>query len=106
MRFKPFVACAAGIFAASLLTFLDPCAVAQDIPRPVIPATVLNVTNYGALGDGTTTNTAAIQHAIDAASTAGGGTVLIPDGRFLTGPFTLASHINLHLADGARHSHH
>jgi polygalacturonase len=42
-------------------------------------------------------NTAAIQKTIDAASAAGGGTVLIPAGRFLTGPLTLASQINLHL---------
>ena len=46
-------------------------------------------------------NTAAIQKTIDAASAAGGGIVLVPEGNFLTGPFTLASQINLHLAKGA-----
>ena len=46
-------------------------------------------------------NTAAIQKTIDTASAAGGGTVLVPAGKFLTKPFTLASSINLHLAKDA-----
>ena len=46
-------------------------------------------------------NTIAIQKTIDTASKDGGGVVLIPEGRFLTGPFTLASRINLHLVKGA-----
>ncbi len=59
------------------------------------------MTDYGAVGDGQTMNTIAIQKTIDAASKAGGGIVLIPEGKFLTGPFTLASRINLHLTSGA-----
>jgi polygalacturonase len=74
---------------------------AQSIPLPVIPGATFNVTNYGAIGDGKTMNTAAVQKTIDTAAAAGGGTVLVPAGRFLTGPLTLASRINLHLAKGA-----
>ena len=74
---------------------------AQDIPLPVIPPAVFNITNYGAIGDGTTLNTAAIQKTIDACSAAGGGTVLVPAGKFLFSPITLASSINLHLDRGA-----
>jgi polygalacturonase len=74
---------------------------AQNPPLPVIPTNTFNVTQYGAVGDGTTMNTAAIQKTVDAASAAGGGIVLIPEGKFLTGPFTLASRINLQLASGA-----
>jgi len=74
---------------------------AQTIPLPVIPNVTFNVTNYGAVGDGKTMNTGALQRTIDAAAAAGGGTVLIPAGKFLTGPFTLASSINLHLARNA-----
>ncbi|HKI70079.1 MAG TPA: glycoside hydrolase family 28 protein, partial [Verrucomicrobiae bacterium] len=70
-------------------------------PLPVIPHTTFNVTNYGAFGDGKTLDTAAIQKTIDAASAGGGGTVEVPAGKFLTGPFMLASRINLHLARGA-----
>lgn len=43
---------------------------------------VFNVLDYGAVGDGTTDDTAAIQAAIDAADTAGGGTVILPAGTF------------------------
>jgi polygalacturonase len=60
-----------------------------------------DVQQFGAVSDGKTLDTVAIQKTIDAASAAGGGTVVIPAGRFLTGPFTLASRINLHLAAGA-----
>jgi polygalacturonase len=74
---------------------------AQNPPLPVIPKAMFNITNYGAVGDGKTLNSAALQKAIDAATAAGGGTVLVPAGRFLTGPFTLASRINLHLAENA-----
>ena len=70
-------------------------------PLPVIPSNSFNVTNYGAVGDGLTTNTAAIQSAINAASTAGGGTVEIPAGTFLSGPLTMKNSINLQIETGA-----
>ena len=73
----------------------------QDIPLPVIPDAVFNVTNYAAIGDGRTPDTAAIQKTIDACSAAGGGTVLVPAGNFPAMPFKLASSINLHLDKGA-----
>jgi polygalacturonase len=74
---------------------------AQSPALPLIPTNTFPVTQYGAVGDGETINTAAIQKTIDAASKAGGGIVLIPEGKFLTGPFMLASRINLHLVKGA-----
>jgi len=74
---------------------------AQNIPLPVIPPAVFNITNYGAIGDGRTLNTVAIQKTIQACSAAGGGTVLVPAGNFLFGPIVLASSLNLHLDQGA-----
>ena len=85
--------CLAAIFG----TMFGFCGQARDIPLPVIPSAVFNITNYGAVGDGATLDAAAIQKAIDACSAAGGGTVMVPAGNFLTMPFKLVSRINLHL---------
>jgi hypothetical protein len=53
------------------------------LPRPRVRA---NVRQFGAIGDGVTDSTAAINAAIDAVGRAGGGTVLVPAGRyFLSG---------------------
>ncbi len=70
---------------------------------PTIPPGVFNVTSYGAIGDGVTTNTSAISNAIVAASTAGGGTVEIPAaaGAYLCGPLILRNSINLQIDSGA-----
>ncbi len=55
---------------------------------------VYNVKDYGAVGNGTTNDTAAIQAAMDAALAAGGGTVYFPAGTYrLTTTLTLKSHI-------------
>ena len=43
--------------------------------------------------------TDAINRAIEACSSQGGGTVLVPDGEFLTAPIRLKSNVNLHLSD-------
>jgi polygalacturonase len=63
---------------------------------------VYNVLDYGAKGDGTNDDTAAVQKAIDTCGTAGGGQVLLPSGKiFLTGALTLCSGIDFHLANSA-----
>ncbi len=68
---------------------------------PRFPGRHFDIMRYGAVADAKTVNTAAIQKAIDACALAGGGEVIIPKGRFLTGPITLKSNVNLHLAGGA-----
>lgn len=60
-----------------------------------------NIIDYGAIADGTTNNTKAIQAAIDAASKAKGGKVFFPKGRFLTGSIEMKSDVNIYLEDGA-----
>jgi polygalacturonase len=59
------------------------------------------VTRFGAVGDGRTAATGALQQAIDACGAAGGGTVLVPAGRYLSGALTLRSHVHLELSAGA-----
>lgn len=58
-----------------------------------------NVRDYGAKGDGTTKNTAAIQQAIDAAAKAA-GTVVFPTGTYLTGAVFVKSGVTLKLDKG------
>ena len=74
-------------------------------PLPVVPITNFVVTAFGAVGDGLTNNATAIQNTINAAATAGGGTVEIPANgtlsTYLSGPITLASSINLQIDAGA-----
>src|SRR5277367_2476024 len=61
----------------------------------------LNIRDCGALGDGATNCTAAIQRAIDRCAAAGGGTVLIPAGQFVSGSLWMRSHVSLFLDSGA-----
>ncbi|KQS36796.1 glycoside hydrolase family 28 protein [Pedobacter sp. Leaf194] len=63
---------------------------------------IFNVVTYGAVGDGKTLNTLAIQKAIDAASiTKSGGRVFFPKGQFLTGSIELKSNVDLYLSEGS-----
>lgn len=62
---------------------------------------IFNVRNFGAVGDGETKDTAAIQAAIDAAAAAGGGEVRVPAGRYVTGTLYLKSHVDFNVCAGA-----
>jgi polygalacturonase len=65
-------------------------------------AVPFDVRQTGAVGDGSALNTAAIQATIDRCAAAGGGTVVVPKGDFLTGPLFLKPRVNLELSEGAR----
>ena len=60
-----------------------------------------NVRDFGAAGDGKTLDSPAIDRAIDAAAQAGGGTVLVPAGTYLSGSIHLQSNIHLLIDAGA-----
>jgi len=74
------------------------CVLGQAAPAP---SGVCSVRQYGAVGDGKTLDTAAFRNAITACTKAGGGEVLVPPGRYLTGTIRLASNITLQLDAGA-----
>jgi hypothetical protein len=61
----------------------------------------VDISAYGAVGDGTTLNTSAIQNAIDACYKSGGGKVIVPSGVFLTGTIALNDNVTLQLNKGA-----
>lgn len=60
-----------------------------------------NVLDYGAINDGKTINTKAIQKAVDDCAAKGGGVVYFPAGRFISGTIVLKSYVTLHLGTGA-----
>jgi polygalacturonase len=62
---------------------------------------IYNVRDFGAKGDGTTLDSPAINKAIDAAALAGGGTVRLPAGTYLSTSIHLKSNIALYIDQGA-----
>ncbi len=60
-----------------------------------------NVMDYGAVADGKTVTTAAIQKAIDAAYENGGGCVVVPQGNYLTGALFFKNGVDLNINEGA-----
>jgi DNA sulfur modification protein DndE len=91
-----------------LAKYLKPSAFKEkfafELPKiytPHFKRDTFNIINYGAIADGMTLNSAAINKAIDECAKQGGGTVLIPQGSYVTGPIIMKSNINLHLAKGA-----
>ncbi|WP_433170307.1 glycoside hydrolase family 28 protein [Actinoallomurus sp. CA-150999] len=83
----------------------DPWSVADRIvrttPRPRIPNRRVDVTKYGAVGDGKTDCTKAFAAAIGDLAGKGGGRVVVPPGRYLTGSIHWESRIDLHVEKGA-----
>jgi alpha-L-rhamnosidase len=63
--------------------------------------TRISILEGGAVGDGVTLCTTSIQKTIDQVAVAGGGTVVVPKGVFLTGALFLKPTVNLYLDDGA-----
>ncbi|RDE07215.1 glycoside hydrolase family 28 protein [Sphingomonas aracearum] len=72
---------------------------AAALPFPAHAARLVNVRDHGARGDGRTLDTDALNAAIAAA--AGGGTVIVPAGRYLCFSIRLQSGVTIQLATGA-----
>ena len=70
-------------------------------PAPAAATAEVPITQFGAVGDGSTLNTKAIQSTIDHVASEGGGTVIVPKGVFLSGAVFLKPIVSLHLEEGA-----
>ncbi len=88
-----------GLFAALLAKLVTKRGFAQKTPGAA--RLILNVRDFGATGDGTTKDTAAIQNALDRCGVLGGGDVLFPAGAYLSGAIALRSNTTLRLAENA-----
>ncbi|MBC3765492.1 glycoside hydrolase family 28 protein [Neptunicella marina] len=69
----------------------------HQLGAPTIPRREFNLDEYGAKGDGLFKNTQVFEAAIKACAAAGGGRVIVPKGRYLTGAIELTSNVELHL---------
>jgi polygalacturonase len=81
--------------------WVEAAAILRRIVPPTFPDRTFDVTRFGASARSDVDQTAAIRAAIAACAAAGGGRVVVPAGRFVTGPIVLRSNVNLHLQDGA-----
>ncbi|MDR2916182.1 MAG: right-handed parallel beta-helix repeat-containing protein [Tannerella sp.] len=68
---------------------------------PALQAKDYNIKNFGAKGNGKNLDSPAIQKAIDACTAAGGGTVVIPEGTYLSATIIIKDNVTLRLDDGA-----
>jgi polygalacturonase len=90
--------CAAAKVWCSGLVILAFC---SGVASLASPSGTFDVRESGAKGDGNTFDTAAIQAALDACRTAGGGTVVFPPGTYLSKPLTIRNKTTILLKAGA-----
>jgi polygalacturonase len=76
-------------------------AILAQIKAPTFAAKDFLITDFGAKGDSVTDCTQAFAKAITACNAAGGGRVVVPAGKFSTGPIHLKSNVNLHVSKDA-----
>jgi hypothetical protein len=79
----------------------DPPFPIPEFKPPAIPDRQLDIRNFGATEGGEKSSTAAIHAAIESAAGSGGGVIIIPPGKWLTGPIELQSNIELRIEQGA-----
>ena len=91
LAFLPLSSIAASVCAVAARSTATQIGPEQKDPG----ARFYNIADFGAIGDGATVNTVAIQKAIDTCAHENGGTVLVPAGDFVTGTIELKSNITL-----------
>jgi polygalacturonase len=83
------------------VTWATAAIILDSITPPVFPDRTYSITDFGAVSDGKSDCTEAINKAITACHNDSGGRVIVPEGRYITGAVHLKSHVNLHLEKGA-----
>ena len=73
----------------------------EQVQEIVIPDYTVTLTDFGAVGDGKTDCSEAFAQALKHLKKQGGGHLIVPNGRWLTGPIKLISNFDLHLEDQA-----
>jgi len=92
----------ASVGASLLATNAQSAEPSSASPENSLGARVYNIRDFGAKGDGTTLDTAALQSAIDACNKDHGGTVLVPAGVFVIGTVEIKSNVTLHISAGGK----
>jgi polygalacturonase len=104
MQQRRFPSSYRGVGVASQVLLALAVALTMRTAAAEVHADLCSPLTYGAVGDGVTDNTSAIQSAINACAKAGGGTVRLPlvsgHGNYLTSPIALASHVRLLIDKG------
>lgn len=92
-------------FAATALMTSPAAALAHvsaaQAPKGPAVMPFFSVRDFGAIADGKTLCTAAMQKAVDTCAAEGGGNVVVPTGRYLTGPIFLKSNVHVEILAGA-----
>jgi polygalacturonase len=86
--------------AASAAYAIPALGAAKKAAAPPLSPILFDVRTFGATGDGKTIDSPAINKAIEAAASAGGGTVIFPAGNYLSFSIRLKSHVDLYLTQG------
>lgn len=73
----------------------------ESIKSPVFKNTTYNILDFGGKSGGVFDNTQVFKKAIQKCTKNGGGIVLVPAGKYFTGPIHLDNNVNLHLAEGS-----
>jgi polygalacturonase len=75
--------------------------ITKSVVPPTFPDKNFNILEFGAVSDSITDNTQAFEKAIKKCADEGGGKVVVPEGKYATGPIHLLDNVNLHLERGS-----